>query len=61
MWGMWEKFRFQLPVCQNGSCCGMWMHIIVEQNNLLGKQTIAIVIHLTVQPSPVSFRHFNTF
>jgi hypothetical protein len=46
MWGMWEKFIFHLPDCLNGSCYGMWTLVIVEQNNLLAKQTIALVIHL---------------
>jgi hypothetical protein len=46
MWGMWEKLGFQLPHCLNGSCWGMWTLVIVEQKNLLGKQTIVLVIHL---------------
>jgi len=30
--GAWEKFKFQLRDCFNGSCCRMQTCIIVEQN-----------------------------
>lgn len=40
---MQEKLELQMPDCYNNGCHSEQMHIIVEQKNLLGQQTSALV------------------
>jgi len=45
---MYEKLEFQMPDCYNG-CHRMRMHVSVEQKNLLGQQTSALVANHQLQ------------
>jgi predicted small secreted protein len=40
---VWEKFKFQLRECFNGSCCGLKTHLIVKQKNQSNRKPLRLL------------------